>query len=162
MAVDTNINQFKQGKAVGDIALGFFGGESVISVRYNPSGTGDLVAGETVRLVDLGSSDLAGVPIIDKRATDLQAIFGVVKRSLKQAKFEPGDFVEVAINDTVMYLKAAGALNRGVKVSGVAATPGSIQAIGTKAYLGYTLDKAGSGDIVRVMLKPDAVTAGTT
>jgi len=162
MALDTNVNQFKQGKAVGDIALNFFGGESIVSVRYNPSGTGNLKAGETIRLVDLGASDLAGAPIIDKRTTEIQAIFGVVKRSLKQAEFEPGDFVEVAIFGAVMYLKASAALARGVKVSGGIATPGSIQAIGTKAYLGYTIDKAGSGDIVRVMLTPDAVTAGTT
>jgi len=162
MAVDTNVNQFKPGKAVGDIALNFFGAESIISVRYNPNGTGNLIPGETIRLVDLGASDLAGDPIVDKRTTEVQAIFGTVRRSLKQATFAPGDTVEVAIEGAVMYLKAAAALTRGVKVSGVVATPGSVQAIGTKAYLGYTLDKAGIGDIIRIYLKNDAVTAGTT
>ena len=65
MAVDTNINQFKQGKAVGDIDLNYFGGESIISVRYNPEATSTnrLIAGEAVMLKDLGADDVAGPPI---------------------------------------------------------------------------------------------------
>lgn len=161
--VDTNLNQFKQGRAVGDIDLNFFGGESVISCRYSPSGTGNLVAGEAVKLVDLGADDVVGPPIIDKRAGDTVAIYGIVKRSLKQATFAPGAIVEIAVEGTVMFLRAKAALARGVKVSSEVATAGNIQAIGTKAYLGYTLDKAvNANDIVRVFVKADAVTAGTT
>lgn len=163
MAVDTNINQFKQGRAVGDLDLNFFGGASTISCRYSPEGTGDLIAGEAVKLLDLGADDVVGPPIIDKRAGDTTAIYGVVIRSLKQSAFAPGAMVEIAIEGSVMFLRAGAELARGVKVSAVKATSGNIQAIGTKAYLGYTLDKAANtSDIVRVFLKADAVTAGTT
>lgn len=161
MAVDTNINQFKPGRAIGDLDLNYFGGEHVISCRYNPEGTGNLKAGEAVALVDLGADDVVGPPIVGKRATDLIAIFGIVRRSLKQAEFEPGDIVEIAVSDAVIFMKTAAALARGAKVSAVQATTGSVQAVGTKAYLGYLLDKAAQGDIVRVMIKADAVTAGS-
>jgi hypothetical protein len=157
-----SINSFKQGKAVGDLDLSFFGGEHVISCRYNPddTSTNRLVAGETVKITDLGSSDVIGPPIITKRTADTDTIFGVVKRNLKQAEFKPGEIVEIAVKDAVINLVASAALNRGAKVSGVYGTPGSVQAVGTKAYLGYLLDKAAQGDIVRVMVEADAVTAG--
>jgi hypothetical protein len=161
---DQNINQFKQGKAVGDLDLNFFGGENVISCRYNPSDTSTnrLVAGETVTLADLGASETAGIPVVTKRGADTTAIFGCVKRSLKKAEFKPDDIVEIAVFGAVMNLRASAALNRGVKVSGIYGTPGSIQAVSTKAYLGYTLDHAAaSGDIIRVMIQADAVTAGS-
>jgi hypothetical protein len=161
MAVDTNINQFKPGRAIGDLDLNYFGGEHVISCRYNPEGTGNLKAGEAVAIVDLGADDVAGPPIVGKRATDLIATFGIVRRSLKQAEFKPGDIVEIAVSDAVIWMKAAAALARGAKVSAVQATTGSVQAVGTKSYLGYLLDKAAQGDIVRVMIKADAVTAGS-
>jgi len=163
MAADQNINQFKQGRAVGDLDLNFFGGENVISCRYNPedTSTNKLIAGETVKLADLGSSDSAGLPIITKRTADTDTIFGTVVRSLKDSSFAPGDRLEIAVNGAVMNLRASAAINRGTKVSGVVATPGNIAAVGTNAYLGYTLDKASAAnDIVRVMIQADAVTAG--
>lgn len=163
MALDQNINQFKQGRAVGDLDLNFFGGENVISCRYNPedTSTNTLVAGETVKLTDLGANDVVGVPIVTKRTSDTDTIFGTVIRSKKQASFAPGDIVEIAVQGAVMNLRAGAAINRGVKVSGVFGTPGNIAAVGTNAYLGYTLDKASAAnDIVRVMIQADAVTAG--
>lgn len=163
MALDQNINQFKQGRAVGDLDLNFFGGENVISCRYNPedTSTNTLVAGETVKITDLGANDVVGVPIVTKRTADTDTIFGTVIRSKKQASFAPGDIVEIAVQGAVMNLRAGAAINRGVKVSGVFGTPGNIAAVGTNAYLGYTLDKASAAnDIVRVMIQADAVTAG--
>ena len=161
--LDQNINQFKQGKAVGDLDLNFFGGEHVISCRYNPddTSTNTLVAGETVKLTDLGTSDVEGIPIITKRTADTDTIFGCVIRSLKQSSFEPGDVVEIAVQGAVMNLRASAAISRGTKVSGVYGTPGNIAAVSTNAYLGYTIDKASAAaDIVRVMIMADAVTAG--
>ena len=164
MAVDTSLNQFKQGKAVGDLDLNYFGGGTTITCRFNiNAGSTTLKAGEAVKLTDLGSDDLAGVPIVAKRTADTDAIFGVVKRSLKQSSFEAGDMVEIAIEGSVMFLLAGAALNRGVKVSTTFGTSGTLVAAGTKAYLGYTLDKASAAnDVIRVFIKADAVTAGTT
>lgn len=164
MAVDTNINQFKQGKAVGDIDLNYFGGEAVVSCRYNPEATSTdtLVAGESVMLKDLGADDVGGPPIIDKRTSEhLSTIFGTVKRSLKQATFSPGDMVEIAIGGACMFLKASGALSRGAAVTPVLATAGSVKAVSTKTHYGILLDKAADGDIVRVLIQADGVAVGS-
>lgn len=163
MAVDTNINQFKQGKAVGDVDLNYFGGEAIISCRYNPEATSTnrLIAGESVKLKDLGADDVAGPPIVDERATELETIFGTVKRSLKQAEFKPGDMVEIAVSGAVMFHKAAGALARGVAVTQVLATPGSIKAVSTKTHYGITLDKIADGAIGRVLIQANGVAVGS-
>lgn len=164
MAVDTNINQFKQGKAVGDIDLNYFGGESIISVRYNPEATSTnrLIAGEAVMLKDLGADDVAGPPIVDERTSEhTDTIFGIVKRSLKQAEFAPGDFLEIAVSGACMFLKASGALARGAAVTPVLATPGSVKAVSTKTHLGIVLDKAADGDIVRVLIQANGVAVGS-
>jgi hypothetical protein len=161
MSVDTNVNQFKMGKAIGDIDLNYFGGESIISCRYNPNGTGNLKAGESVLLTDLGADDLVGCPIIDKRGSELVTIFGTVRRSLKQAEFKPGETVEIAIQGSVMFLKAAGALNRGVAVTPVLAIIGSVKAVSTKTHYGVTLDKIADTQIGRVWIQANAVSVGS-
>lgn len=164
MAVDTNINQFKLGKAVGDLDLSFFGGECRISCRYNPEATSTdrLVAGESVLLKDLGADDVAGPPIIDKRASEhLSTIFGTVVRSLKQSTFAPGDIVEIAIQGAVMWHKASGALNRGVAVTPVLATAGSVKAVSTKTHYGITLDKIADAGIGRVLIQANGVAVGS-
>lgn len=163
MAADTNINQFKQGQAVGDLDLSYFGGEARISCRYNPEATSTdrLKAGESVLLKDLGADDVAGPPIIDKRGTELVTIFGTVVRSLKQAEFKPGDIVEIAVSGAVMWHKASGALNRGVAVTQVLATPGSVKAVSTKTHYGITLDKIADGGIGRVLIQANGVAVGS-
>lgn len=163
MAVDTNINQFKLGKAVGDLDLSFFGGEARVSCRYNPEATSTdrLVAGESVILKDLGADDVSGPPIIDKRGTELVTIFGTVVRSLKQKDFAPGDIVEIAVSGAVMWLKASGALARGAAVTPVLATPGSVKAVSTKTHYGITLDKMADTAIGRVLIQADGVAVGS-
>lgn len=163
MAVDTNLNQFKQSPAVGDLDLSFFGAENVITCRMDPTDTTNKVyGGQGVILKDCGADDSVGAPIVGVRASDLIAIFGVRVRSLKDSYTEGKGLMEVATAGAVMWFKASAALNRGVKVSLVYGTAGNVQAAGTKAFLGYTLDKVAQNGMVRVMLRCDAVTAGTT
>jgi hypothetical protein len=163
MALDTNINQFKQGVAIGDLDLKYFGGESRISCLYNPEATSTdrLKAGESVLLKDLGADDVAGPPIIDKRGTELVTIFGTVVRSLKQSEFAPGDIVEIAVSGACMFLKASGALSRGVAVTPVLATVGSVKAVSTKTHYGITLDKIADAGIGRVLIQADGVAVGS-
>jgi hypothetical protein len=162
MAADQNMNQFAQGRAVGDLDLAYFGYENVISCRYNPAGTGNLVAGESVMLFDGGASDVAGPPSVDKRAADHSSpIYGTVRRSLRKAEILPGETVEIAIAGAAMFQKASGAMNRGARVSPVLATPGSVAALGTNTPYGILLDKAASGDIVRVLIQADGYSVGS-
>jgi hypothetical protein len=159
-----NLNQFKLAHEVGDVDLSFFGGENVVSVLIDPTetSTDEYTPGMGVTLVDLGSSDQVGIPIVHKRTLNSQAIFGVVKRSTKWSKAYPGQTIEVAIDSTVVWFYSTGALNRGVAVSLDVANPGYIQAIGTKAKLGVTWDKIAATGLGRVRILADGVTAGTS
>lgn len=159
-----NLNQFKLAQEVGAVDLTFFGGENIVSCLYDPTETSTitLVPGEAVSLVDLGANDIPGVPIIGKRTLNSAAIFGTVVRQTKLATYYPSDKIEIAINGCPMWFKSAGALNRGVEVSAVVATPGNVQAVGTLAKLGVTLDKIASGGLGRVLINSDGVTAGTS
>jgi hypothetical protein len=163
MALDTNINQYEIGRAVGDLDLSFFGGEARVSCRYNPEATSTdrLKAGESVLLKDLGADDVAGPPIIDKRGTELVTIFGTVVRSLKQSEFKPGDIVEIAVAGAVIWAKAAGALARGVAVTPVLATVGSVKAVSTKTHYGITVDKIADAGIGRVWIQANGVSVGS-
>lgn len=159
----SNINQFAPEGAIGELDLSFFGGENIISCRYNPDATSTnrLVAGESVILKDLGATDSVGAPIVDERGTELVTIFGTVRKSAKKKEYKPGDLVEIAVAGAVMRLKASGALARGVAVTPVLATPGSVKAVSTKTHYGITLDKMADGVIGRVLIQADGVSVGS-
>ena len=157
-----NVNQFERGAVVGDLDLAYFGYENVISCRYDPDGTGNLVPGESVMLKDGGANDTAGPPLIDKRSSEhLSTIWGTVRREARKTYYEPGETVEIAVGGACMFLKASGALNRGVAVTPVLATAGSVKAVSTKTHYGITLDKAADGDIIRVLIQADGVAVGS-
>jgi hypothetical protein len=159
----SNINQFNLEPAIGEIAGSFIGGENIISCIYNPDATSTnrLIAGESVKLANPATSEATGNIYVDERATELEAIFGTVIKSAKQKEFKPGDAVKIAVSGAIMRLKASGALNRGVAVTPVLATPGSVKAVSTKAPYGVTLDKIADTAIGRVWIQADAITAGT-
>lgn len=158
-----NLNQFKMSGEVGDLDLSMCSGESVFSCLFDPTDTSnELVAGEGCELFDLGADDQIGAPIVGIRATENDPIFGVLKRNSAQSTKEGGQIVEVATAGSVVRMKAAGALARGVAVTLVLATPGQVKAVGDFAKFGITLDKATqANDVIRVLIQADGVTAGT-
>lgn len=157
-----NLNQMSMVGEVGDLDLSLCSGESVFSCLFDPTDdTNELSPGEGVTLKDLGANDQAGVPIVGVRATENAAIFGVLKRNSAQATKEGGQVCEIAGPGSVVRMKAAAALARGVAVTLVLATPGSVKAAGDFAHFGITLDKAAQNDIVRVLIQADGYTVGT-
>lgn len=158
-----NLNQFKQTPQVGSLDLTTNPNPAVMSVLYNPTDTTtSVVPGEGVKITDLGANDVPGPPIVAKRSDDTEAIIGVRVFNTQTGEIQGGEIMTIAMRGAVVFMKAAAAIARGAKVSLVQATPGEVQAQGTKAYLGYLLDKAAAtGDIVRVMIDADAVTAGS-
>jgi len=159
-----NLNQFRLEHEIGDVDLTFFGGEHIMSVLIDPTetATDEYNPGEGVALIDLGASDQVGVPIVHKRTSNVQAIFGVIKRSTKWSKAYPGMTIEIALAGNAVWLYSTSALNRGVIVSLDYANNGYIQAVGTKAKLGITLDKIASTSLGRVLIQADGFTVGTT
>ena len=164
MSQTINLNQFNLAHEPGEVDLTFFGGENIISVLIDPTetATDEYNPGMGVALVDLGSSDQVGIPIVHKRTSNVQAIFGVIKRSTKWTKAYPGKTIEIALSGVPMWFYSTGALNRGVQVSLDYANAGYIQAVGTKAKLGITLDKIAATGLGRVLIQADGISVGTT
>lgn len=139
-----NPNQFSQTPELGDLDL-----------RMNPNtisavANGDLSTGQAVKLVDDNSPIMKVVAVDD----DTDDIFGFVARNQKQATYAAGDALEVASELNVIYLEAEGAINRGQQVCIHSATAGHVKAptSGDKV-VGYALDKAADGELLRVMLR---------
>lgn len=161
--MSVNLNQFSIAPAIGDLDLAHSTGESVVSVRFGyEDTTGDIEAGEGVKLSDLGANDTPGVPVVAIRTTELEPIYGVKIRNTKKAKVEGGDRFEVAVFGAVVRFKAAGAISRGAGVTLTLANIGEVKAVSTKTPLGVALDKASAaGDIIRVRLTCDGLAVGS-
>ena len=161
--MSVNLNQFSITPAIGDLDLAHSTGESVVSVRFGyEDTTGDIEAGEGVKLSDLGANDTPGVPVVAIRTTELEPIYGVKIRNTKKAKVEGGDRFEVAVFGAVVRFKAAGAISRGAGVTLTLANIGEVKAVSTKTPLGVALDKASAaGDIIRVRLTCDGLAVGS-
>ena len=151
-----NSNQFKQTSVVGELDLTTNPNPSILNCRFNPSSsqTAGIIPGTGVKLVDLGSGDQNGVPEVDVLTADTQIAFGVTAINRKTATVPLGGIVGVAIQGAVIRMLSSAAINRGVPVSLVSATPGSVKALTSGNYVaGLTLDKAtGSGQLIRVLL----------
>lgn len=155
-----SLNQFKQAPVVGRLDLSVNPNPSTMVVRYNPGATSTLyfVPGEGVILKDLSTSDVGGVPVVDKRSGNNVGIFGTVIAATKTAKFYPGDTFEVALEGSVMYMNANAAINRGATVALVVATPGNVVTKTTEDELGQCLDHASEANkLVRIRIKPVTV-----
>lgn len=154
-----NQNQFKQSRVLGEPDLTLNPTPNVYSVRFNPEATVDtdfLTPGEGVKLVDLAGNDVNGVPIVDERAADADAIFGVKIFDTKNGSNDPSDIVQVAGKDAVIWMNAGAAIARGAKVALVLATPGNVVTQTTEALFGLALDKATAADqLIRVQVKAE-------
>lgn len=162
MALNTNL--FKQAAVAGTLDLVTNPNPSVMSVRFDPgAGAATLDVGEGCKLKDLGASDSVGPPIVGERVSDVDEIFGMRIFSTKEGESVAGDMTEIAFKGAVVFMTAKAAILRGAQCSLEFGVAGQIQAIGTKAIFGQTLDKAGSaGDLIRVLITADGITEGTT
>lgn len=159
---DFNLNQFQLQHSVGDLDLNYFGGMNVVSVLFNPTDTTHTVApGVGVKLTDLGSSDIAGgVPIVALRSAATDSIFGIRIRNTKAASTAYNNVMEIAILNSVVYMKATAAFLRGAKLTLDTAQDGYVKAKGTDTLVGIALDKASAvGDLVRVWVKAEGYLA---
>lgn len=150
-----NSNQFGMNPVVGQIDLRTNPNPAIFSFRYNQEATATdrIVAGEGVKLVDLAANDVNGVPVVDKRTADADAIMGVRIFKNKKGESEPGDIFEVAGQGAVIYMNANAAIARGALVALVIATIGDVVTRTTEEIFGIALDKATAADeLIRVLL----------
>lgn len=162
---DLNMNQFRIEPVVGSLDLRTNPNPATMTARFSPESSADqIVAGEGVKLVDLGGDDSQGPPIVDVRSTDNNndPVFGVKIYSTKQGEPEPGARIEIATRGAVVFMQAGESLDRGVRVALDENNAGQVQAIGDATEFGLTLDKASSSDdLIRVLITADGVSEGT-
>ena len=151
-----NQNQFDQGPILGDLDLVTNANPFVFTCRFVDASatTGTvLVPGEGVNLVDLGANDSEGPPIVDERAANTDAIFGVKRYVTETNQSESGSRVQIASTGAVIWMNAGAAIPRGSEVELVLATPGNVIVQSTGTTLGRALDKATAADqLIRVRI----------
>jgi hypothetical protein len=150
-----NMNQFKQKTLLGSLDLTVNPNPSVYTVRHNPKApaANTLVAGEGVIFKDLGSDDVNGVPVVDKRAADADAISGVVVYSTLTGEHAVGQDLTIATTGAVITMKASSSISRGASVALVLSDSGEVVTRTTETILGIALDKANAtNDLIRVKI----------
>ena len=151
-----NMNQFVQTPVVGNLDLQTNPNPSVFTCRFVDASatTGTtLVPGEGTLLIDRGASDTPGPPIVDERAADANAIFGVKIYTTESNESASGAIVQIAGSGAVIFMNAGAAIARGASVALVLATPGNVVTQTSETVLGIALDKASAAnDIIRVLI----------
>lgn len=143
------MNQFQQKAELGDLDLAF--NHNTMAAVVDDTISGDnLEVAQAVKIVD----EAGGPPKIKEISSDTDEVWGFISRDLKKSKYEKGDACEVASQNNVIYLEANGAITRGAQVTVDSATTGHVkEAVDGKKIVGYALDKADDGELLRVYLK---------
>jgi hypothetical protein len=145
------LNQFIQTPVLGQMDLRFNG--QTFACEVDAGETGELVAGQSVKLVD----SAGGVPKVVAVTSDSDLVFGFIKYSIKDTKFTAGMAVEISTAyGNCIYLRATAAIARGAILKGVVASVGgvatAVQGSGSQ-IIGWAFDKAAAdGDLIRVMI----------
>lgn len=151
-------NQFAQTAYLGMTDLRFNG--DTLAVQFDPAGTGTLSAGQSVKFSTTGS----GIPRVVPCTATSDVAAGYVNYNIKNASFAPGDTLEISMAGNVMFLYATAAINRGTSLTNFPAgaaggcNGGVAAATGSSGFpiIGYALDTATSGALMRVFLQTPA------
>jgi hypothetical protein len=148
------LNQFAMAPVLGQLDQMFNG--DTLEVRYDPAGSGNLVAGQAV----YWSTVANGTPMVLPSTATSDVVAGFVNFSIKDQSFAPGANLEISMRGNVMYLLAALAINRGQEVTSLPAgvaggvVGGVIPAVGSGGLpkVGFALDTVSQGNLVRIFL----------
>lgn len=144
-----NINQFSISTVAGQRDLGFPG--AVVTARVSANQATALVAGQAVKIENSGTT---GLPNVLATTSDTDPVWGITLRNLKDQSFPTGATLEVARDNTVVYLTAGGAVARGVAVQIDYSTMLVSAWDGVSATCGEAYDAAlNNGDLMRVWVR---------
>lgn len=154
-----NVNQFAQIPVLGQLDLETQG--TVFTGATSVNQATALVAGQPVTVENSGG----GVPKVLALSSAAVAANAVVVRNLKDGNFPASARVELAGDNTIIWLLSNAAINRWAPVEADVSTPGNVgPAAGINPSLGIAFDQAtGSGQLIRVLLqlpKPGASAGG--
>ncbi len=155
--MEFNVNQFKQGVAVGSLDLTNGGISSAMAVCLDPDSatTTKIEAGTPLKFVQGGASTAhSNYPLVDVAKAGDVAIGASIFSLHSGGTSKPGDLLEVSFRGCIQRLTAGGALIRGAEVSFDPANLGKVVAL-NGARFGFALDNAASdGDDIRVIIDP--------
>lgn len=143
-----NMNQFAQLPTQGEMDLEGFG-SNVISAQVSHSQATALVAGQAVKV----ENSAGGVPKLLALASNADITAGFIPYNLKDISYPADARCEMALNGSVMFMTAGGAIARWGNVEVVYTTNKVIAAAGVNPVTGFAIDKAAAdGDLIRVYI----------
>lgn len=156
-----NQNQYAMAPYLGMLDLRFNG--NTIAVRFDPTASGSLRAGQAVVWTTGGSNTNGNSdPQVAPSTLAADLVCGFVNYNLKNAIFLPGDTLEISLGGNVMFLTAIGAIARGAQVNSLPSavaggTVGGVKsAVSGSPWAGVCLDQASNGNLCRVLLQTPA------
>ena len=155
-----NQNQFAMSPVLGMTDERF--NANTIPVKFDPAGSGTLVAGQAV--IFSTNASPGGVPLVVQSTATSDNVAGFVNYSIKDALFNPGDRLDISIRGNVIYLIAGAAMNRGTEVTSLPAGVAGggngvvIAAVGSGGLpkVGWCFDQPSVGALFRVYLTTPA------
>lgn len=142
-----SLNQYGQTVIAGQMDMQVPG--TVISVAVNSTQATPLVPGQAVKIVD----SAGGIPKVVALAANTDQTYGFVSYNIKDSSFAAGEILELAQDNSVIYLTSGAAIARGAALEVVAATSKVITSAGTNPVIGRAMDKATATDqLIRVKL----------
>lgn len=155
-----NLSQFNQTPMLGQ--LDWTVNQNVVPVRLDPAYAGGLplVAGQVFILANVAGE----VPVVTPQADATVTPYGVMPHNMKRDTIVAGDYFDLALAGSTIYLQTSAAIARGAKVLNDPAGPRIATLAGgsVNASLGTMIDKPGAADVLaRVYINPeDPLVAG--
>ncbi len=151
--VTQSVSQFKQIALVGQ--QDWTVNNNIVPVRIDPNygGSLPLVAGQAFRILDATGEVPVVTPVADATVTP----YGVAVHTMKRDTFAIGDYIDLALVGSVVYMQTSAAIARGAKVQidPTGPTVSTLVSLPTNASLGICIDKpAASGALARIQLNP--------
>lgn len=153
------MNQFVQAPIIGLVDL--IPSPNVVTAQLNPSSVATSIqVGDAVKLISGTSATI----LVDKCTGPTDGpVFGVIPYNARKNVYVAGDMIEVATNETYLYLKGGASVARGAKVSITASTTTADPTVATATtstdyVAGVAVDTIASGGLgrVRVLTSQDA------
>lgn len=147
-------NQFNQDPILGMLDQRF--NPDTVVAQFNSAGSGTLVAGQAVK----GVTTAAGVLQVAPATLQADVIIGFVNYNIKNRSFAPGDYLEISMNQNVVYLYATAAISRYQQVVSkpaaiVGGCNGGVAPVtGSSGFpiVGWSMDTVSIGSLCRIFL----------
>jgi hypothetical protein len=157
--ITQKLNQFKPSAMPGDSVKG--ANLNKVSARINPASTSTaLFAGQAVKLVTGASPEI----LVDAIGEG-DAVFGVILYNVKKNTYSAADVVEIALDQSVVWLEASAAITRGTAVATDPASGTVAAASAGASVTGIALSEStAAAQVVAVYVKtaPAATVASAT